>query len=108
MDIQIHSIDTLKDGVISTKSKGRTFRVEGAQPQFIRVNDWIKITGQSFEEYYNQEHLLSRTAPDREITRTGKIFLNKKEILSLLECAVENDLISKKELLRCLIKRKKT
>jgi len=98
MDIHIRSIDTLKDGEIRPKSKGKTFRVEGAQPEYVCTDGWLQITGQSFEEYYNQKFPLYATAPDREITRTATILMRKSEILSLLQCAFKSNLIDKKDI----------
>jgi hypothetical protein len=102
MDIHIHSIDKLKDGELSPKSKGKTFRVEGTKPEFFCTDTYLLITGQSSEDYHNQSSLLGATTPDREITRTAKVFISKSEIICLLKCAVESELISKNEILECV------
>ena len=101
MDIHIHSIDTLKDGSYLPKSKGKTFRVEGTKPEFFCTDTYLLITGQSSEDYYNQASPFVATTPDREITRTAKVFISKSEIICLLKCAVESSLISKNEISEC-------
>jgi hypothetical protein len=105
MDIHIHSVDTLKNGDDFPKSKGKTFRVEGFKPEFSCKDTYLLITGENTDCYYNQSAVLfnrENIAPDRDITRTGRVFISKSEILCLLKTALESNFISNDEISECI------
>jgi hypothetical protein len=104
MDIHIHSVDSLKNGEDFPKSKGKTFRVEGFKPEFFCKDTCLLITGENAESYYNQSVVFMNKdrAPDRDITRTGRVFISKSETLCLLKTALESNFISNDEISECI------